>query len=405
MALDPSLLQHGFADRFALDPSIDYLNHGSFGACPKSVLAAQHALRMELEAGPTRFLGRELESRLDSARAALARLVDAPAEELAFVPNATTGVNIVLANLELSADDELLMTDHTYNACKNALDHFAERAGAKVVIARVPFPLSSEDEVVQALEAGVSARTKLLLIDHVTSPTGLVLPVERIVKAMHARGVRVLVDGAHAPGQLPVSVRSIGADYYTGNLHKWLCTPKGSAFLHVARASERPTRPLVISHGAKVPRTDRPRFWLEHDWVGTVDPTPFLCIPHAIESLSSFLPGGLPALQERNRALALCARELLCEALGSAEPSPRSMIGALAAVPLPDATVPPDSFFDPLQTRLYDEHHVEAVVSYFPSYPQRLLRVCAQAYNTLAQYERLAKLLPIELAAAPEPTR
>jgi len=402
MAAEPSVLHQSFADRFALDPSVDYLNHGSFGACPKSVLAAQQALRDELERGPTRFLGRELEPRLDAARAALARLVDAPVEELVFVPNATTGVNIVLANLQLSPGDELLMTDHTYNACKNALSHFAERSRASVVVARVPFPLTSEDEVVHALEACVSARTKLLLIDHVTSPTGLVLPVERIVKVMQARGVRVLVDGAHAPGQLAFSVRAIGADYYTGNLHKWLCTPKGSAFLHVARAGEQAMRPLVISHGAKVPRTDRPRLWLEHDWVGTVDPTPFLCIPHAIEALSSILPGGLPALQARNRALALRARELLCDVLSIPEPSPRSMIGALAAVPLPDAGVPPATFYDPLQTRLYDEHHIEAIVSYFPQYPRRLLRVCAQAYNSLAQYERLAEVLPTELARAAE---
>jgi isopenicillin-N epimerase len=402
MSLDPSLLEQGFAHCFALDPGVDYLNHGSFGACPRAVLDAQHALRERLERGPTRFLGRELEAMIDGARRALAQLIDAPAEQLAFVPNATTGVNIVLGNLKLSPGDELLMTDHTYNACKNALAHFAERAGGRAVVAHVPFPLSSEDEVVRALEAAVTERTKLLLIDHVTSPTGLVMPVARIIAAMHARGVRVLVDGAHAPGMLALSLRALGADYYTGNCHKWLCTPKGSAFLHVAEQHLGETRPLVISHGASAWRfrNDRPRFWLEHDWVGTVDPTPFLCIPSAIDALSSFLPGGLPALQARNRALALAARTLLCDALGIAAPAPESMIAALAAVPLPDAREPSVSFFDSLQTRLYDEHRIEAIVSYFPSHPRRLLRVCAQAYNTLPQYERLARVLRSELAHA-----
>lgn len=400
MSLDPSSLQHGFADQFTLDPSIDYLNHGSFGACPRSVLAAQHALRERLERGPTRFLGRELEGLLDGARRALAGLLDAPAEQLAFVPNATTGVNIVLNGLALAAGDELLMTDHTYNACKNALAHFAEKAGARVVVAPIPFPIASEDDVVRSIESRVSARTKLVLIDHVTSPTGLVLPIEKVIRALQPRGIRVLVDGAHAPGMLPLSMRALGADYYTGNCHKWLCTPKGSAFLYVAEQHLGEARPLVISHGASAHRfrEDRSQFWLEHDWVGTVDPTPFLCIPDAIAALSSFLPGGLPALQARNRALALQARKLLCEALGVSAPAPETMIASLAAVPLPDASAPPTTFYDGLQTRLYDEHHIEAIVSYFPAYPKRLLRVCAQAYNTLDQYERLARVLASELA-------
>jgi isopenicillin-N epimerase len=402
--LSREALNVGFADQFALDPGIDYLNHGSFGACPRAVLDAQHAWRERLERGPTRFLGRELEGLIDTARRALAQLIDAPAEQLAFVPNATTGVNIVLGSLQLAPGDELLMTDHTYNACKNALAHFAEKAGARAVVAHVPFPLASEDEVVRAIEAGVSPRTRLLLIDHVTSPTGLVMPIERIIAAMRARGVPVLVDGAHAPGMLALSLRAIGADYYTGNCHKWLCTPKGSAFLHVAEQHLGDARPLVISHGASSWRfrNDRPRFWLEHDWVGTVDPTPFLCIPSAIDQLSSFLPGGLPALQQRNRALALEARKLLCGALGIAAPAPDSMIAALVAVPLPDAREPPTTFFDGLQTRLYDEHRIEAIVSYFPGYPRRLLRVSAQAYNTLPQYERLARVLESELAKARE---
>jgi len=224
------------------------------------------------------------------------------------------------------------------------------------------------------------------------------------VKSLRERGVETLVDGAHAPGMLPLELAAMGVGYYTGNCHKWLCTPKGSAFLHVAEQHLSDTRPLVISHGASAWRfrSDRPRFWLEHDWVGTVDPTPFLCIPNAIDALSSFLPGGLPALQARNHALALQAQQLLCGALGIAAPAPPSMIGALVAVPLPDAREPAVTFFDSLQTRLYDEHRIEAIVSYFPSHPRRLLRVCAQAYNTLPQYERLARVLESELAKARE---
>lgn len=389
-----------FAKSFLLDPAIDYLNHGSFGACPIPVLHAQQQLRERIERGPTRFLAREYEGLMDNARAALAQLIDAKPEHIVFVPNATTGVNVALHSLQLSAGDELLATNHTYNACKNALWHVADRARAKLVIAPLPFPIASEEAVIEAILAAVTPRTRLLLIDHVTSPTGLVMPVERIVKEMHSRGVKVLLDGAHAPGLLSFSVRAIGADYYTGNCHKWLCTPKGSAFLHVADNTTR-IDPLVISHGASSMRTDRPRLWLDHDWAGTVDPTPFLCIPEAIAFLSSLLPGGLPALQQRNRQLALAARALLCDALEIAPPSPESMIAALVALPLPPRTepLPPDAFQDPLQARLYDVHKIEAIVSLFPAPPSRTLRVCAQVYNHTAQYVRLAAVLKSELAA------
>jgi isopenicillin-N epimerase len=404
-------LDEDFARYFLLEPGIDYLNHGSFGACPVPVLAAQQRFREALERSPTRFMTRELQPLLDAARAALGELIDAPAEELFFVPNTTTGVNVVLGSLTFAPGDELLATDHTYNACKNALAHAAQKAGGKVVYARVPFPIASEDEVVEALLAAVTPRTRLLLIDHVTSPTGLVLPVQRLVAEMHARGVQVLVDGAHAPGLLSFSVRSLGADFYTGNCHKWLCTPKGSAFVHVARGDAAGVRPLVISHGATAPAGERPRLWLEHDWVGTVDPTPFLCIPEAIAFLSSLVPGGLPGLQARNHALALHARDLLCEAIGIAPPAPDSMLAALIALPLPPARelAPTDDAakgllakpVDPLQARLFDAHNVQAIVSYFPATPARLLRVCAQAYNSAPQYARLAGVLRAELSHAP----
>jgi isopenicillin-N epimerase len=386
------------AKHFHLDATIDYLNHGSFGACPIPVMRAQQELREQIERGPTKFLARDLEGLLDTARKALAALIDAPPEHLAFVTNATTGVNIVLNALDLSQGDELLATNHTYNACKSALAHYAARAGAKLIVVDVPFPIEREEVVLERLLAGVTGRTKLLLIDHITSPTGLLLPIERIISEMHARGVKVLVDGAHAPGQVPLSMRAIGADYYTGNCHKWLCTPKGCAFLYVADTSTR-VPPLVISHGAISLRTDRPRLWLEHDWIGTIDPSAFLCIPTAIDFLSGLFPEGLAGLQQRNRRLALATRDRLCEALHIDKPAPDSMIASLVAVPLPAR---PNSAAataqNPLQKKLYETHKIEAIVSVFPAYPARLLRVSAQAYNHTAQYERLITALLTELA-------
>jgi isopenicillin-N epimerase len=389
-----------FARHWDLDPSIVFLNHGSFGACPRAVLAVQQEMRARLEAEPVRFLHRENEERFDVARTALAELVGCDMDDLAFVGNATTGVNTVLRSLAFAPGDELLTTDHEYNACRNALDFVAARAGATVVVAPIPFPVASEAEIVEAVVSRATARTKLCLLDHVTSPTGIVLPVATIVARLRERGIETLIDGAHAPGMLPLSLGTLGAAYYTGNCHKWLCTPKGSALLYVRRDRQAAIRPLAISHGANSPRTDRSRFRLEFDFTGTGDPTPFLCIPEALRFLGSLLAGGLPALQAHNRDMALQARELLCKALGGTPPVGATMIGSLASVLLPptDAMGTGPIGLDPLQVRLFDRHHIEVPVMRWSSPRLRLLRVSPQIYNSLAQYEWLARAVVTELA-------
>ncbi len=227
------------AEHWTLDPAIVFLNHGSFGATPRVVLEAQGELRARMERNPMQFFLRDLECLLDETRGALARFVDARPSDLVFVPNATTGVNAVLRSLEIRSGDELLTTDHEYNACKNVLDFVAARAGAHVVVASVPFPLASEDEVTEAIVSKTTSRTRLLLVDHVTSPTGLVLPIARIAAAMAERGLEVLVDGAHAPGMLELSLGALSKHvaFYTANCRKWLCTPKGSRSCGYARTS------------------------------------------------------------------------------------------------------------------------------------------------------------------------
>ncbi|TMB01508.1 MAG: aminotransferase class V-fold PLP-dependent enzyme, partial [Deltaproteobacteria bacterium] len=331
----------------------------------------------------------------DEARAALARFVGADPDDLAFVPNATTGVNTVVRSLRLGPGDEVLTTDHAYNACRNAL-RLLEPAGVRVVTAALPWPGVTPAQVIEAVVAAVTPRTRLALIDHVTSPTGLVFPVETLVRALAERGVDTLVDGAHAPGMLPLDVDRIGAAYYTGNCHKWLCTPKGSGFLHVRRDRQDGVLPLAVSHGFNSTRTDRSRFRLLFDWGGTDDPTPFLCIPEAIRFLGSLLPGGWSALMQRNRELALTGRALLCDALGIPQPAPAEMIGSLAAVPLPDSEGPPPpagSMNDPLQRTIYDRYRVEVPIFVFPRHPRRLVRIAAQLYNSRAQIELLARVL------------
>ena len=377
------------ASHWTLDPAVDFHNHGSFGAAPRVVLDAQAELRARLEREPVHFFERTAPALLDAAREQLAAFVGADASELAFVANATSGGNTVLRSLAFAPGDELLVTDHAYNACRNAIDFAAARGGARLVVATVPFPLASETQVIDAVLAACTPRTRLALIDHVTSQTGLIFPIAQLISALRERGVRVLVDGAHAPGMVPLDLHALGADYYTGNCHKWLCVPKSAGFLYVPRALQHEIRPLVISHGANadVEAEQRSRFWLEFDWTGTSDPTPHLCIPAALAFLRS-LPGGLDAHYAANRALALEARDVLCSALGVAPPCPDAMIGALASIPLPEGPAAA------LHDTLLDDHRIQVPIMPWPAAPRRVVRISAQRYNALAQYRRLAAVLP-----------
>lgn len=381
------------SDLWLLDPDVEFLNHGSFGACPRPVLEHQSALRARMEAEPIQFFA-NLEEPADSARSVLGQFVGADPDDLAFVVNATTGVNTVLRSLDFEPGDEILITDHVYNACRNAARAVAERSGARVITARVPFPIGSPDEVIDSIVSAVTARTRLLLVDHVTSPTALVFPVERIVAEMSVRGIDTLIDGAHAPGMVPVDLEAIGAAYYTANAHKWLCAPKGAAFLHVRRDRQAGIVPTVISHGANSPRSDRSRFRLLFDWTGTNDPTAHLVIPTAINTMAAQVKGGWPALTQRNQAMALAARDLLIDALQIDRPAPDGMVGAMAAIPLPPAAGDPP-VLEPtaLQQRLWQDHHIEVPINVWPEWPQQLLRVSVQIYNRIEQYARLAELL------------
>jgi len=380
-----------------LDPKITFLNHGAFGACPRAVLEFQQKLRDRLERQPLEFLVRDLEPLLDEARSELADFVKADAEDLVFISSATAGVNTVLRSLRFQRGDELLVTDHEYNACRNVLNFVAERSGARVVAARVPFPLRSADEIVEAVLRRLTRRTRLALLDHVTSQTGLILPVEQLVRELSAHGIETLVDGAHAPGMLPLNLKKLGATYYTGNCHKWLCAPKGTGFLHVRRDWQKTIRPLVISHGANSPRADRSRFLLEFGWTGTWDPSAYLSVPAALKYIGSRLRGGWPEVMRRNHALAVTARKIICGALGLEPPCPDELIGSLAAIPLPDAArhlLPkPPLFLDPLQDKLLRDYAIEAPIIPWPTWPKRVLRIATQLYNSLPQYERLAGAL------------
>jgi isopenicillin-N epimerase len=381
---------------WALDPEILFLNHGSFGACPIAVLDHQRELREQMEREPVRFFDREYPALLHHARQRLALFLGAEPSSLAFVPNATTGVNTVLRSLNFSSGDEILVTEHAYGACRNAVEFAAERAGARLRIAPTPFPTASDRELEVALFEGVTAHTRLVLLDHVTSPSGLVYPVEKIVSALNARGIDTLVDGAHAPGMLPLNLKDLDAAYYVGNLHKWVCAPKGAAFLCVRADRQAQIRPLSISHGATLPAGEISRFQLEFDWTGTDDPTPWLCVPSALDVLGGLVDGGWASIIAMNHAKAVEARKELCSALDIPIPCPSEMLGSLAAVPLParfGGYAPTLEGARSLQDRLLFEHKVEVPIIYWPTQPTLLLRLSAQIYNSMDEYRALSAIL------------
>ena len=384
-----------------LDPVVAFLNHGSYGACPEPVLQAQRALRDRMESEPVRFLSRDLPELLHAARLEVAAFLGADPDGLAFVPNATTGVSTNLQSLRFEAGDELLTTDHEYNATINALRAVAARDGARVVIARIPFPIDHPDDAVHAILAAVTPRTRLLLVSQVTSPTALILPVGELVAELDRRGVDTLVDAAHAPGMVTLNLDELGAAYWTGNGHKWLCGPKGSAVLWVRADRCERIHPLVVSHGANEPLTDRSRFRAEFDWTGTVDPTAYLALPVAIRWMAASSPdgGGWPGVMAANRALALAGRDRIAEALGVAPPAPDSMLGSMAALPVPGISSDKDA--EALSRCLASEDGIQVPIGGWPSRAARtghdpvqvLIRISAQRYNDPADYDRLAVAL------------
>lgn len=382
--------------RWHLDPEVIFLNHGSFGACPIEVLAYQHELRERLERQPVRFFVRDLFDMVMEARAQVAEFVGADPARLAFVDNATTGVNTALAAVDFAPGDELVVTNQEYNACRNAAVDRAAVTGAKIVEAQIPFPIEDASQVVEAILAVVGERTKLVLFDHIVSQNGFVLPATEIVSALNDRGVMSLIDGAHAPGMVPLDLESLGATFYTGNCHKWLCSPKSTAILYVDESMHLKTKPLVVSHGRNTEGlTEAERFHWEFDWVGTRDPTPILAVPKAIEVMAR-IGGGWPAIMEHNRSLALKARQILVEALDAEYLCPDEMVGSLAAVRLPDGDGTPHDtplYRDPQQDLLLDEYGIEVPIIPWPHAESRTLRVSAQLYNHIDEYRYLADVL------------
>lgn len=371
------------ASAWTLDPGLAYLNHGGFGATPACVLTRQQEWRATLERNPTGFLVRRLPGLLAEVRARLAGFLGAPEDALVFTDNATTGTQTVIAQLQLGPDDELLTTDHCYPAVLAQLRRKADHYGARLRIARVPLPAEDPAAVADTVTSQLTRQTRLLVIDHVASCSGLVFPVARIAAAAREAGVPVLVDGAHATGMMPVDLGTLGADFWVGNLHKWVCAPKASAVLYAAPHRRAELRPLIASHG--VFDGYQPAF----DWTGTRDPSALLAVPAALDFFGEI---GWPAVREHNNDLARRGAGLVAARLRTG-PSPvaPSLAAAMYLVPLPRELDEPGA--RALEHHLLDAHGVVVPVTCLDGW--RWVRVSAQLYNTLADYERLADALKV----------
>jgi isopenicillin-N epimerase len=339
-------------------------------------------------------MGRHYPTLLATAREELAEFLGSRPEHLAWVTNATSAVNAVLRSLAWQPGDEILITDHGYNACQNVVAYLAQTAGVKVVQVALPFPEVDAPQIIESVTAAVTPRTRLALLDHVTSPTALVFPVAELAEALSQRGVKVMLDGAHAPGMLDLNLEDLGGrgvTYYTGNLHKWCCSPKGAAFLWVAQADQAGLHPPVISHGFNSGES-RSKFLEEFDWCGTFDPTAWLAAPRSLRLLGDWLPGGWAQLRASCHELLLQGRQVLAEVLPPQPLAGVELLAQIASLRLPDCD-PQD-----LYRELYDQFGIDSMVTTWNG--RTLLRLSAAPYNTISDYHKLAAALR-EMAARP----
>lgn len=374
------------SELWALDSDLVFLNHGSFGAVPRPVLEAQSAWRLKIERDPIEMIGRRMSELLEPSRWAAGELINCDPEAVGFVANATTAINAVLRSMTFAPGDRLVAPNHVYNAIRRTMQWVAERDGAEYVEIELPLPATDGTQLADDLLDALPDRTRLLLIDEISSPTAIRFPIEHIISTCRSRDIEVIVDGAHAPGMVEVDIAEqerLGALAWTGNLHKWCFVPKGCAVLHVHRDHRDTVHPPTISHHLGE------GFQREFEWQGTIDFTPWLTVPSALAFIEETF--GWDRLRAHNHHLATWAQAYLCEHWGSRPLTPLdgSLLGSMAAVVLPPDVQTRFAGPEVLQVALYDEHRIEAPVHAWGS--DWIIRVSAQAYNHPDQYARLAE--------------
>ncbi len=378
--------------QFLLRPDIIFLNHGSYGACPRPVFEVYQQWQRELEAQPVEFLSRRRTDLLAEARAKLAAYVGVAEDEIVYFPNPTTAINMVARSLDLQTGDEILATDHEYGAMDRTWRFICRKTGARYIQQPIPLPVTTYDEFVETFWAGVTERTRVIFISHITSPTALIFPVQEICHRAREAGILSVVDGAHAPSQIPLNLRTLGADIYTGACHKWLCAPKGTAFLYARREVQSWLDPLVVSWGWESKNPSTSQFIDYHEWQGTRDISAFLTVPAAIEFQEKH---DWDTIRQQCQALASATRQQIQTLTGLEPLCPDSPLWFSQMF---SVRLSPEVNSDLLKQRLYEEFRIE--IPLMEWHGHSLLRASFQAYNSQedanALIEALTQLLPVK---------
>ncbi|MEW6029779.1 MAG: aminotransferase class V-fold PLP-dependent enzyme [Chloroflexota bacterium] len=379
----------GLRRRFQLDPSVTYLNHGSFGATPRPVFRAYQRWQRELERQPVEFLGRRHNDLMRSARTSLAAYLGTKAENAVFTQNVTIALNVAARSLELGRGDEVLGTNHEYGALDRAWRFLAKERGFAYINQSIPVPLANEGQFVESFWQGVTPRTRVIFLSHITSPTATIFPIREIIERARGAGILTVIDGAHAPGQIPLALDSLGADFYGGNLHKWLCAPKGAGFLYARPEVQHLLKPLVVSWGYESETPSGSQFIDNHEWWGTRDLAAFLSVPAAIEFQEKH---GWDRVRAACHELAGEAERRICELtnLSSLHADADGWFGQMVSAPLPG-----DTDLAALKVRLYDKYRIE--IPLFEWNGRKLIRVSLQGYNTRRDVNTLVSALQEEL--------
>ncbi len=388
-----------YSKHWQLNEDITYLNHGSFGATPVKVLQKQQYYREEMERGAVDFFINKLPEIYQESKNSIANFVGTSAHNIVFVQNTTTGVNNVLANIKANENDDWLTLNIAYGACVQAFKHYAAKNKCNINVAIINYPICSKDDILKSIEQAITPKTTIALIDYITSSTGFIMPVEEIIELLHKKNITVIIDGAHAPGMIPLHIDTLKADYFVGNCHKWICSPKGSAIMYVAPHLQQNFYPLVISHYNDMNEGSTKHWSNQFFWDGTHDYSSYLCIKDAIETMPSIIEGTWTDIQKQNRELVLKAGKYIANKLQAEVPVPDTMVGSILNIPLPDGNIPSTKFHTNtvLQNILFKKYNIEAPIFNFPAAPKQWLRISAQLYNSIEQYEYLCDCLLQEL--------
>jgi isopenicillin-N epimerase len=387
--------EYNYRNYWNLDSNIIFLNHGSFGATAVKILEKQSEYREMMEKEPVDFFVNKMPELLNDSKRKLSEFVGADANDLVFVQNTTTGVNQILNSFPFVKGDEWLTTSHAYGACKNAIRHYAGNNKINLKIAEIPFPVSDDDQILDSIRKEITTKTKLALIDHITSATGMIFPIGKIIDMLHESGVKVLVDGAHAPGMVPLNIKELDADFYVGNCHKWICAPKGSAFMYSKKEFREWVNPLVISHFNDADLIGESNWSNQFMWDGTHDFSQYICVGDTIEFMGTLHPNGWKGIMEQNHKLAWDGANLIAEKLKIELPLEENYIGSMVNIPMPEGEegFPKFNETPPLKRILFEKYKIEVPVFFFPAAPTQWLRISAQLYNNMEQYDYLGECL------------